>query len=952
MNRKKRILMVGEASYTCSGFGTYTYEVMRRLAATGKYELAELSSYGFVNDPRDHVANWIVYANAIREGDSRMGWYNSKHTNQWGEWRMERVCLDFKPDIVWDIRDPWMLEWEKDCAFRKFFHWVIMPTVDSAPQQESWLDTFKSADGVFTYSDWSLDVLRKEGNGKINTKCSAPPGTSLEIFHPISNKAEHKAKMGLSPEMNIIGTVMRNQRRKLYPDILDAFRIFIEKCHEKGLHDLANNTYLFMHTSYPDMGWNLPQILKYSDISHRIIFSYVCRACNKWFASPFQDAMGTCVHCGNVGSAICPTVSKGVDSAFLAQIMQCFDLYIQLSICLTGNQEILTYDGWKPISDVVNGDLVYTHNKTWQYVTQTFKNPNKHNLKKISICSDYETLEITDNHPVYCHTKDTLKSKDKRSVREILGIKIKNHTNIPQPQFVPVEYLKKGDMIVYPIDDTVSWIDHQDILWAKSKRDILDNITGNIQINKGDIYPSKIKIDKEFCRFVGLFASDGGVEPHLIKITSHIDEIINQNLAKIILDRLSYNKSTTRPYPNRKGIDNHLCSVLHSKVFTEWFYTDSLTKKLPHFVFTLPIDLQKEIICGMCMGDGCYSENSVTIYVTTSKQLADDFKVLLRRCRINYNVNTKQKKGNRKLQYRFEIADNIKNNEFVKSEIRSSTSNLYYNNNYLIKIKDIKDMTSNDEYVYNLEVDKDNSYTTRIGNVHNCEGFGMPQVEAASCGVPSIGMPYSATDDILKKTQGLPANIAKRYLELETQAYRMMPDNDSVADMMLKYFTSSTAEKQTYSENARKACETWYNYDNTAKIWENYFDSVELTGCQGKWTETPPEIYDIPQIIPPNLDNSAFMSFLFDDVIRHPELKNSYIGMKILTDINIGASVEGPNITPITREKLFDIFKSRAHNQMMNERARCGMLQLNEEDFINYAHLKAKTLQMKPGDKL
>ena len=38
MNRKKRILMVGEASYTYSGFGTYTNEVMQRLAKTNKYE--------------------------------------------------------------------------------------------------------------------------------------------------------------------------------------------------------------------------------------------------------------------------------------------------------------------------------------------------------------------------------------------------------------------------------------------------------------------------------------------------------------------------------------------------------------------------------------------------------------------------------------------------------------------------------------------------------------------------------------------------------------------------------------------------------------------------------------------------------------------------------------------------------------------------------------------------
>jgi glycosyltransferase involved in cell wall biosynthesis len=551
--------MVGEASYTYSGFGTYTNEIMKRLAQTNKYELAEFASYGFVNDPRDKDVGWRLYANAVKDNDQRANLYHSKHTYQWGEWRFDKVCLDFKPDIVWSIRDPWMDEWINDSPFRKFFHFVWMPTVDSAPQQEQWIDAFKDADGIFTYSDWNLEVLRKEGNGQIKLQCSASPGADLSIFKPIKDKDNHKFNMGLSPNMKIVGTVMRNQRRKLYPDILDGFRIFIEKCHEQGLTELAKNAYLYIHTSYPDAGWNFPKILKESGISHKVIFSYLCRACGKWFASPFQDAMCTCIHCGTINAAVLPNVTSGVSSEILGKIMQCFDVYLQISIC---------------------------------------------------------------------------------------------------------------------------------------------------------------------------------------------------------------------------------------------------------------------------------------------------------------------------------------------------------------------------------------------------EGYGMPQVEACACGIPTMGMPYSATKDILEKSGGIPIKIAKSYLEIETQAYRMMPDNNSLADELIKFFSLDKKTIEKLSKKARLACEKFYNYDNTAKIWENYFDSVILKDNQGKWDTTPPLIYEIPEKIPENLNNEQFICFIFNNVLYQPKLRYSLIGLKLITELNLGVRLEN-GIKPISREEIFNWAKEKAKHFIICEKIRSGIITIEPEDFINYANMKSQALLLK-----
>ena len=96
MSRKKRILLCCEASYLNTGYATYGREVMKRLHQTGKYELAEFASYGEATDPRSGGIPWMFYPNAPQKDNKKeLSEYNSKGTNQFGEWRFEQVLLDF-----------------------------------------------------------------------------------------------------------------------------------------------------------------------------------------------------------------------------------------------------------------------------------------------------------------------------------------------------------------------------------------------------------------------------------------------------------------------------------------------------------------------------------------------------------------------------------------------------------------------------------------------------------------------------------------------------------------------------------------------------------------------------------------------------------------------------------------------------------------------------------------
>lgn len=328
--RKKRILFCSEATFLNTGYATYTREILNYLHSTNKYEIAEMAAYGQRNDPRAANIPWKYYGvqpNVDCEpkaSKEELDAYSSSGLNQFGEWIFEHVCLDFLPDIVCDIRDFWMLDFVERSPFRPFVNWVVMPTVDARPQARQWVATYANADAVLTYSDWAGKVLNDQSGGKVKYWGSAPP-SAHPAYKPVDNKKLHKASMGIDPEYKIIGTVMRNQRRKLYPDLFEAFRKFLDKAKDKKY-------YLYCHTSYPDLGWDIPELLLQNDLSAHVLFTYICPETKKPFPSLFKGAVIQSPFTGKWGATL-SNVKNGASYEDLASIQNLFDLYTQYANC-------------------------------------------------------------------------------------------------------------------------------------------------------------------------------------------------------------------------------------------------------------------------------------------------------------------------------------------------------------------------------------------------------------------------------------------------------------------------------------------------------------------------------------------------------------------------------------------------------------------------------------------
>jgi glycosyltransferase involved in cell wall biosynthesis len=342
---KRRVLVCGEASWLSTGFAKFNNAILRGLHKTGKYELAEMGSYGSDSDPQVRSLPWKFYG-VIPNNEEESRIYKGDQRNAFGRYKMDAVLLDFQPDIVFDARDPWMFEHIAGSKLRSNFRLCLMPTVDSAPQRKQWIDDiFKKADVLTTYSRFGAKVLKAE---ELIVTDVTSPAVNLDLFKPL-NRELIRDKHQIVPDLFIFGTVMRNQKRKLFPDLFEAYVALRNKYRRPGrvggpkgpkiteeMSKKVNHSVLLCHTSWPDVGWDIPELLYRYSIQRHVIFTYKCESCKKvflsWFIPCDVKGMARCRICGEQAAHM-PGTHTGVTEEELVEIYNLMDCYIQPAIC-------------------------------------------------------------------------------------------------------------------------------------------------------------------------------------------------------------------------------------------------------------------------------------------------------------------------------------------------------------------------------------------------------------------------------------------------------------------------------------------------------------------------------------------------------------------------------------------------------------------------------------------
>ena len=179
-------------------------------------------------------------------------------------------------------------------------------------------------------------------------------------------------------------------------------------------------------------------------------------------------------------------------------------------------------------------------------------------------------------------------------------------------------------------------------------------------------------------------------------------------------------------------------------------------KQLPNKLLYLPLYLQKEIVCGYLAGDGHFSEDGINAF-TISSHIAFTISQSLFRLGVSHNLrfddsNYKQNKvgcftpgtlSNVKKGYEIGISNEesrkilewVKNDKSYKQKIfnelkevrqkKTLKTKFDVSNNYSCsQIQKIREYDY-DGFVYNIEVDEDNSYVANGIVVHNCMALTM-----------------------------------------------------------------------------------------------------------------------------------------------------------------------------------------------------------------------------------
>src|SRR5215472_10864054 len=143
--------------------------------------------------------------------------------------------------------------------------------------------------------------------------------------------------------------------------------------------------------------------------------------------------------------------------------------------CMPPDQEVLTADGYRPISEIKIGDLVVTHRNRLRPVLHKFERETEETLyvirpKKMG----YDDLRVTGDHKVYI-----LRSEWVNTHRSRDGLRLQH-----EPDWIPAKEIKPGDYVAIVYDgekfllDSQDYFEHDNLKWVRVDEIAVEDYSG------------------------------------------------------------------------------------------------------------------------------------------------------------------------------------------------------------------------------------------------------------------------------------------------------------------------------------------------------------------------------------------------------------------------------------------------------------------------------------------
>ncbi len=367
-----------------------------------------------------------------------------------------------------------------------------------------------------------------------------------------------------------------------------------------------------------------------------------------------------------------------------------FDLLFYSTPCFVAGTLVLTDKGYKSIEDVKIGDMVMTHNNRFRKVVDAGKKPAKEIVKIRSMM--FDEIFCTPNHPFYtrkryrkghksvrCFAEPVWKAAQELTSDDYLGLAINTNEQIPEWNGVAL---------------------HRGTHW---------DVANELQKHLSSEY---------FWYLMGRYIGDGwqrNDETHKSILVACSDR--NKDVLLQTIETLGWRYTLTKEKTCYRVMiySKELCE------FVNRYGKYAHNKCIDAETMNLPLHLLNAFLQGYVDSDGCYVNTEYEI-TTTSKKLAYGLmqivaKVHKRPSRI-YKVKRPDK-------YIIEDREVNQRNSYmvVWHTDKRKQDKAFYEDGYVwFPIKEITS-TNRKEFVYNLEVEEDHSYTANGAIVHNCQSI-------------------------------------------------------------------------------------------------------------------------------------------------------------------------------------------------------------------------------------
>lgn len=440
--------------------------------------------------------------------------------------------------------------------------------------------------------------------------------------------------------------------------------------------------------------YEIPEFVRYYNDGTQIRFSnFPVIVPNQidWIIKHFKEKGFGNEHCYlTVGY---PESSLAYDIPYTTEIER------KTSPCVIKNTKILTKEGFKYVQDVIDGDIVLTHNGNWKKVIKTYRRFYQGKINILKKRFYKSVLGVTPDHPILsykiekCQYDKNLKCKPT----------CKKQSSV---------YAKYGCPKLY---------ENYEYKWEDSE---------NLSINHYLPFP-KIKdeidcpySDREMYLF-GLFLAEGdysGGRGLRFNLGLH-EEDLHEKCINYIKEE--YNIDPCFDTSSQGSLRITFCKASLSREWENMFGKGTRNKTIPMEFIFFPKNKLQLLIDGYADGDGWKRkkdrnrviDNETSIF-TSSINLCNMFKLILNKLNIIPSITIRKPTQN---VYQGRI---IKANgegydiTFWNSDKRSSTS--FQNDDYLYVPLMNNEKIDYEGFVYNLEVEDDNSYIADDFVVHNC----------------------------------------------------------------------------------------------------------------------------------------------------------------------------------------------------------------------------------------